>query len=187
MPSPPPAGRQFVVVLLGVLAVFSYAAGSLMWGAESLKKVTSGGPGASAGNQRSFRVFAGVAMLFGLGCSALAAWWYWRPLSRREMAVRDGRDLAMILEAVKILLAKPGNEFASSAWSGPDAAAQELDGWIVQFRRGKIPERAPMAGLFAATGPVHEVAMRSGWARELRKLGQGFDEVAERIWPPEKK
>lgn len=79
-----------------------------------------------------------------------------------------------VLAETRALLALPGNDFSWSSFLDAEAALAELDGYIDTIRAGDPPP--PMLRvLFAATGPIQEVALSSGWADEYLAVADRFD------------
>ena len=91
------------------------------------------------------------------------------------MAVADLRTLITIFEAARTLVARLDNDFLMSSWRGTQDAVEELDQILSALRSGVVPPRENLSVLFAPTGPLQEVSMRSGWADEFEALARQFD------------
>ncbi|WP_433064191.1 hypothetical protein [Dactylosporangium sp. CS-033363] len=84
--------------------------------------------------------------------------------------------LLAVLADVRVLLARPGNDFAWSSFLDRDAALTELDALTERVRTsGEVPSALRI--LFAPTGPIQEVAISSGWGDAFLTLADRFDEV----------
>ena len=73
------------------------------------------------------------------------------------------KQLISVFEEARLLLAKSGNNFDWSSWSGYGDALGEIDRILYTLRRSVLPERLDMVVLFAPTGPIQEVSISSGW------------------------
>jgi hypothetical protein len=82
------------------------------------------------------------------------------------------QKLIDILKEAKVLLARAGNDFSWSSWLDQNQAVSEIDSIITALENGSIPE---MRVLFAPTGPIQEVSLRSGWGSEFLELAERFD------------
>lgn len=92
------------------------------------------------------------------------------------MAMGAARDeLVDVLRDARPLLALPGNDYCWSSWADADAAFAEVDGLIAELGAGRLPPRLAVEVLFAATGPVGEVALSSGWAGLYLKVAERCD------------
>ena len=70
------------------------------------------------------------------------------------------------------LVALPGTDFAWSAWRDHQAALADMDRSIAELTQGVVP---PLSWLFAPTGPLQEVSLRSGWGAEFLAFTARFD------------
>ena len=104
---------------------------------------------------------------------------------RREETHLDAnqRELIEVLRAAKGLLSIDKNDFAWSRWEGAEDALKELDGLIDTIEAGKLLERLDVSLLFAATGPIQEVSLSSGWSKEFLALAARFDAVEFLLFP----
>ena len=50
---------------------------------------------------------------------------------------------------------------------------------MAQINTGSLSDRADLTVLFAPTGPIQEVSLRSGWAEEFLMLAEEFDAALE--------
>ena len=87
-----------------------------------------------------------------------------------------------VLREARSLLARPGNNFDWSSWEDAEAALREVDGLIAAIELGKLPERIAVSVLFAPTGPIQEVSISSGWAKEFLDLASRFDAAVEQVY-----
>ena len=77
-----------------------------------------------------------------------------------------------VMTAMRRLVALPGNDFAWSAWRDHQAALADMDRAIAALTQGAVPN---LSFLFAPTGPLQEVSLRSGWGAEFLALAARFD------------
>lgn len=82
------------------------------------------------------------------------------------------QNLISILKETRSCLAREGNDFSWSSWEDQNHAVSEIDLVIAKLENGTIPD---MGILFAPTGPIQEVSLRSGWGDEFLKLADRFD------------
>ena len=85
----------------------------------------------------------------------------------------SGADLLTVLDEVKALLSMPGNDYTWSSFQDAEAAIAEIDAYAEAVRAGVRP--AVLTVLFAATGPIQEVAISSGWGDEFLAVAGRFD------------
>jgi len=88
--------------------------------------------------------------------------------------------LLAILQAMRELLALPGNDFVWSSWKGSDHALAEWDGLIAAVHRGEFP-REQLELLFLPTGDLQEVSMSSGWTQQYLELASKVDDAVVRL------
>lgn len=88
-------------------------------------------------------------------------------------------ELIDVLVGTRMLLARPENDFAWSSWTDQAAALGELDQLIAMVRAGQIA-KATLDVLFAPTGPIQEVSLSSGWAREFLTIAERYDNAIAR-------
>ncbi len=86
--------------------------------------------------------------------------------------MNDLRKLIYILEEARVLIARDGNDFSWSTWRDQDHAISEFDSMIAELQSGSVPD---MGTLFAPTGPIQEVSLRSGWGSQFLELADRFD------------
>lgn len=91
--------------------------------------------------------------------------------------------LIQVLLAVQELLALPDNDFSWSGWMDSSQALAEIEGLLQTLRKGSLPPHLEVAVLFAATGPLQELSLSSGWAETFLKVAEKFDEVESVLWP----
>jgi hypothetical protein len=91
-------------------------------------------------------------------------------------------ELVSVLRAARQLAARPGNDFTWSSWSDADDAVTELDGHIATLEAGGLPPRSDVSVLFAATGPLQEVALSSGWSKQFLALAERFDTALAELY-----
>jgi hypothetical protein len=85
-------------------------------------------------------------------------------------------ELIDVLERVRRLLLLSGNDFVYSQWDDAEAAIRDIDGFIQTLQAGRLPPRLDMSILFAPTGSIQEVSVRSGWGDEFLKVASQFDD-----------
>lgn len=91
-------------------------------------------------------------------------------------------ELVDALKAARALLALPENDFAWSSWEDASAATGEIDRLITEIIVGRAPDKLQMEVLFAATGPIQEVSLCSGWADEFLALAARFDSALAKAY-----
>jgi hypothetical protein len=84
-------------------------------------------------------------------------------------------ELVEILLLARQALAGPENDFAWSDWVDANAALAEIDGLVASLRNGANVKPLDLQVLFAATGPICEVSLSSGWSDGYLRLAQRFD------------
>ncbi len=84
----------------------------------------------------------------------------------------DLSSLLAVMTAMRRLVALPDNDFAWSAWRDHQAALADLARAIADLTQGAVP---PLSWLFAPTGPLQDVSLRSGWGAEFLALAARFD------------
>ena len=92
------------------------------------------------------------------------------------------RELLGVIRNARSLLLRPGNNFECSSWEDADAALWEVDGLIAVMASGRLPSRLGISVLFAPTGPIQEVSIRSGWADEFLDLASRCDAAVEAVY-----
>lgn len=107
-----------------------------------------------------------------------------RRMSRRSLRLRGSAAQGVIptddesartgSDRGRTLLARPENDYSWSSWADAGAAVREIDELISRVQAGKIP-RLTLEVIFAATGPMQEVSLSSGWAEAFLKLAERFD------------
>ena len=90
-------------------------------------------------------------------------------------------ELIRVLAQARIALAHPQNDYSWSCWADDRAALAELDEQIAVIKAGEFPESLDLEILFAATGPICEVALSSGWSEGYLRLAEAFDTALERL------
>jgi hypothetical protein len=92
------------------------------------------------------------------------------------MSRADAQSLMNLMDELRLLVRRPGNNYHWSSWDGPDDALRELDAIEKQLAGGAIPIRA-LRMLFAATGSLQELSVSSGWGSEFLRLAARFDAI----------
>ena len=77
-----------------------------------------------------------------------------------------------VMTEMRRLVALPANDFTWPAWSDQRAALADMDRYITALLQGVVP---PLSWVFAPTGPLQEVSLRSGWGAEFLALAARFD------------
>jgi phospholipase C len=77
-----------------------------------------------------------------------------------------------VMTELRRLFALPENDFAWSSWRDQRAALADIDRYIADLKQGAVPH---LSWVFAPTGPLQEVSLRSGWGAECITLAERFD------------
>jgi hypothetical protein len=85
--------------------------------------------------------------------------------------MKPEEELAAVLRETRDIVRRPEGDFTYSSWRDADHAVAELDDLLA---RGPLP-RSWASGIFAPTGPFHELAISSGWTQEFMDLADRFD------------
>lgn len=91
-------------------------------------------------------------------------------------------SLIHVLEASIELISLPENDFSWSTWEGEEQAKAELLGLVSTLKSGELPKKLDVSVLFAATGPLQELSLSSGWADTFLKVADKYDEVEVMLW-----
>ena len=86
--------------------------------------------------------------------------------------MNDSRKLIDILKEARALMARDDNDFAWSSWIDQDHAIAEINSIIAELENVSVRE---IGVLFAPTGPIQEVSLRSGWGNQFLELAERFD------------
>jgi hypothetical protein len=82
-----------------------------------------------------------------------------------------------VLAAARPLVARPDNDFMYSSWFDTEHALREVDEMAAALD-GDLPLPAGQLGVvFAPTGPMHELAVSSGWSRAFGDLANEVDDA----------
>jgi hypothetical protein len=92
------------------------------------------------------------------------------------------QELVAVLRAACELVRRPGNDFTWSTWADADGGVMEISAYITTIEAGWLPPRMQMAVVFAATGPLQEVARASGWIEEFRVIAARFDAAEGNVY-----
>jgi len=84
----------------------------------------------------------------------------------------DLSGLLAVMTEIRRLLALLENDFAWSSWRDQRAALADIDQYISDLKKGAVPH---LSCLFAPTGPLQEVSLRSGWGAAFIALAERFD------------
>jgi hypothetical protein len=87
------------------------------------------------------------------------------------------KELVVVLEEAKRLLALEGNDFAWSSWEDDQQALAEIDGLLRPLRSGVLPGDLNLRIIFAPTGPMQEVSLSSGWGSAFVELADRFEDA----------
>ena len=85
-------------------------------------------------------------------------------------------ELAAVLREAREYVARPDNDFLYSSWEDTADALEEIDEFLSRLARGPV-RTSELGGLFAPTGPMHELAVASGWSAAFSDLVARFDAV----------
>jgi hypothetical protein len=91
-------------------------------------------------------------------------------------------ELLDVVREARALMGHPDNDFTWSSLAGTQAAMRELDDIITRLEHGRLPARPQLDVLFAATGPIQEVSLQSGWSQQFRDLARRYDDAAARAY-----
>jgi hypothetical protein len=80
-------------------------------------------------------------------------------------------ELLDALEAAKVLLELPDNDFSWSSWQSRQVALTELSELMGSVAEGGLPLRQ-LRAMFAPAGPMQEVSLSSGWSVEFLSLAE---------------
>jgi len=94
----------------------------------------------------------------------------------------EKQELVDTLRAACALVRRPGNDFTWSMWDDADGAVMELQAYITTIEAGWMPPRMQMVVVFAATGPLMEVSLASGWTEEFQALAERFDAAEVKVY-----
>lgn len=72
-------------------------------------------------------------------------------------------------------MARPGNDFTWSSWRDGEHALGELDEIAAGLASGFRLQAHRIGVVFAPTGPMHELAVSSGWSAEFGALADEVD------------
>jgi hypothetical protein len=86
--------------------------------------------------------------------------------------MEDLSGLLTVMTEIRRLLALPDNDFAWSSWRDQRAALADINRSIADLKQGAVPH---LSLLFAPTGPLQDVSLRSGWGAEFLALAERFD------------
>ncbi len=73
----------------------------------------------------------------------------------------------------------PDNDFVWSRWSGAEEAVSEIKTHIESIRAGDLSKTWDLSILFAATGPIQEVSISSGWGEDFLIMAKHFDDAVD--------
>ncbi len=94
------------------------------------------------------------------------------------MTGNDTQALKALLGRVRALLARPGNGFEWSGWDDATEALAEFDDLVTAtLEKSDLKARRTLKIYFAATGPIQEVSLSSGWGDEFLALANSIDEI----------
>jgi hypothetical protein len=92
------------------------------------------------------------------------------------------QELVDVLRSACELARRPGNDFTWSTWDDADGAVMEISAYITTIEAGWLPPRMQMAVVFAATGPLQEVGLASGWGEEFRAIVARFEAAEVKVY-----
>jgi hypothetical protein len=87
----------------------------------------------------------------------------------------NAQALLQVLHDTRGFVALPTNNFDWSSWKDADAALQEIDALIESVANRAKVDAIQLRVLFAPTGPLQEVSLRSGWSDAFFALAERFD------------
>lgn len=86
----------------------------------------------------------------------------------------DWASLIEIIEEAETLMKMHPGDYTWSSWIDDEQAFGELDGILARLRDGEVPV-SQVSVIFAATGPMQELALQSGWGDEFIALAGRLD------------
>lgn len=91
--------------------------------------------------------------------------------------------LIHVLEAALELVQLPDNDFCWSYWDNSEQATAAITALITRVKAGNLPDPLELRTLFAATGPLQEVSLSSGWGEPFLIVADRYDQVERLLWP----
>lgn len=91
-------------------------------------------------------------------------------------------SLVHILDSAIELLLLPDNDFSWSSWEDAEQATEEISKLKISVKSEILPEKVELGVLFAATGPLQEVSLSSGWSDAFIKVADKYDQVEKLLW-----
>ena len=86
------------------------------------------------------------------------------------------QQLITVLREARDYVARTDNDFLWSSWEDTADALGEIDGYIAELELRPV-RASTMSGMFAPTGPMHELAVSSGWSGAFSDLADRFDAI----------
>jgi hypothetical protein len=87
----------------------------------------------------------------------------------------DPHALAEVLRDAKALISLEENDFSWSSWADATDALAEIDAHLDGLETGQMLNSLDLEVIFAAAGPMQEVAVSSGWGPHFILLADRFD------------
>ena len=94
------------------------------------------------------------------------------------------QELVTILREAQALLNQPENEYGWSSWENNEQAVAEIERYVGEVSQGDYCSTLQMQVIFAATGPMQEVSLSSGWAQQFLDLAARFDKALAKVTKP---
>jgi hypothetical protein len=83
--------------------------------------------------------------------------------------------LVAILDETLRFLRREGNDFLYSSWHDAEAAEADIQEHVNRIQKGDYSCLFDLQLLYAPTGDIQEVSVRSGWGDEFLALAARFD------------
>ncbi len=87
------------------------------------------------------------------------------------------QKLVEVLREAWQSLSRSDNDFTWSSWENAQAAIHEIAEIISRIESDDMPKRSDLEILFAPTGSIQEISIRSGWGQEFLTLAYRFDQA----------
>ena len=91
--------------------------------------------------------------------------------------IQHKNELLAILDEALGLVSLPGNDFLYSHWVDTHGAATELREYIAEIKQGDYTHLPELKIIFAPTGSLQEVSLRSNWGEAFLNLAKRFDSL----------
>ncbi|HLJ91128.1 MAG TPA: hypothetical protein VKZ53_30270 [Candidatus Angelobacter sp.] len=93
----------------------------------------------------------------------------------------DKQILLEVLRDAKVLISRPGNDFAWSEWDDASAALATIQDAEEQITNNDFSRLSHLETIFAPTGSMQELSIASGWSDDYLILASRFDKAIHRL------